>query len=63
MNGKKSWLTETSETILRGTGFKDGVKWSRHINDFMTKADLNAFIYWLGASYKTNNESLIRLER
>lgn len=60
-NGKKVWLTETSETILSSTGFKDGVKWSRYIHNFLTKADVNAFIYWLGASYKTNNESLIRL--
>lgn len=43
------------------TDFKDGVKWSRYIQDFLTKADINAFIFWLGASYKTNNESLIRL--
>lgn len=57
----KIWLTETSETILRGTGFKDGVKWSRYIHDFLTRADINAFIFWLGAAYKNNNESLIRL--
>ncbi|MDD7044697.1 MAG: glycoside hydrolase [Peptoniphilaceae bacterium] len=59
--GKKIWITETSETILSQTGFKDGVKWSRHIHDFLTKADVNSFIYRLGAAYKDNNESLIRL--
>ena len=60
-NGKRVWLTETSDTIGRSTDFKDGVKWSRKISDFMTKANASAFLYWLGASYKTNNESLIRL--
>lgn len=60
-NGKKVWLTETSETILSDTGFKDGVKWSKNIHDTLTKADANAFIFWLGAAYKNNNESLIRL--
>lgn len=60
-NGKKVWLTETSETILSDTGFKDGVKWSKYIHDYLTKADVNAFIFWLGAAYKDNNESLIRL--
>lgn len=60
-NNKKIWLTETSETIFRGTGFKDGVTWSRYIHNFLTNADINAFIFWLGAAYKNNNESLIRL--
>ena len=59
--GKRVWLTETSDTIGRSTDFKDGVKWSKKIHDFMTQANANAFLYWLGASYKKNNESLIRL--
>lgn len=60
-NGKKVWVTETSETILSDTGFKDGVNWSKNIHDTLTKADANAFVFWLGAAYKNNNESLIRL--
>lgn len=60
-NGKKVWVTETSETTLSDTGFKDGVNWSKNIHDTLTKADANAFVFWLGAAYKNNNESLIRL--
>lgn len=61
INDKKVWVTETSETILSDTGFKDGVNWSKNIHDTLTKADANAFVFWLGAAYKNNNESLIRL--
>lgn len=61
INDKKVWVTETSETILSDTGFKDGVNWSKNIHDTLTKADANAFVFWLGAAYKNNNERLIRL--
>lgn len=61
-NGKRVWETEVSDTLHSDTGFKDGVKWAKYVHDFMTKANANAFLYWLGASYKTNNESLIRLK-
>lgn len=60
-NNKHVWETEVSDTQGSSTDFKDGVKWSKYIHDFMTKSNANAFLYWLGASYKTNNESLIRL--
>ncbi|MFM9709513.1 hypothetical protein, partial [Streptomyces galilaeus] len=53
--GKTVWLTETSDTLSGNTGFKDGVQWAKYVHDFVSKADVNAFIYWLGASYKTNN--------
>lgn len=62
-HGKRVWETEVSDTMNSSTGFKDGVKWSKYVHDFMTKAEVNAFLYWLGASYKTNNESLIRLNQ
>ena len=61
-HNKRVWETEVSDTLHSTTDFKDGVKWSRYVHDFMTKSDANAFLYWLGASYKTNNESLIRLQ-
>lgn len=60
--GKRVWLTETSATMSWSTDFKDGVCWSRYIHNFMTGANTNAFIYWLGASWKRNNESLIRFD-
>lgn len=61
-NGKRVWETEVSDTLHSDTGFKDGVNWAKYVHDFMTKSNANAFLYWLGASYKTNNESLIRLK-
>lgn len=60
-NQKRVWETEVSDTIGSATGFKNGVGWAKYVHDFMTKSEANAFLYWLGASYKKNNESLIRL--
>ncbi|MEG0692787.1 MAG: glycoside hydrolase [Oscillospiraceae bacterium] len=59
--GKHIWQTEISDTGIYKNGIEDGLYWAKKIHTFMTQADLNAFMYWLGASYKTNNESLIRL--
>lgn len=61
-NNKRVWETEVSDTFGKSTDFKDGVYWSRQVSDFMTKSEANAFLYWLEAAYKKNNESLIRLQ-
>lgn len=59
--GKRTWETEVSDTGIYKNDIKDGVAWAERIHRFMSDASANAFMYWLGASYKTNNESLIRL--
>jgi|GEM_PF-1009268 len=59
--GKHVWETEVSNTSIYKNHIKDGVGWAKRIHSFMTDAEIHAFMYWLGASYKTNNESLIRL--
>jgi glucuronoarabinoxylan endo-1,4-beta-xylanase len=59
--GKRTWETEVSDTGIYKNDIKDGVAWAERIHKFMSNANANAFMYWLGASYKTNNESLIRL--
>ncbi|WP_312640434.1 glycoside hydrolase [Hydrogenoanaerobacterium sp.] len=58
---KHVWETEVSDTGIYKNHIKDGVGWAKRIHAFMADAEINAFMYWLGASYKTNNESLIRL--
>lgn len=59
--GKRVWETEVSDTGTYKEGIDDGVYWAKKVHNFMTVAEANAFLYWLGACGKNNNESLIRL--
>ncbi|MCL6591297.1 MAG: carbohydrate binding domain-containing protein [Firmicutes bacterium] len=61
--GKKLWLTEVSNLNNNDASITDGLSWARKVHDFMTTAEVNAFLYWWGACYKTNNgEGLIRMD-
>lgn len=61
--GKKIWLTEVSNLNNNDATITDGLSWAKKVHDFMTVAEGNAFCYWWGACYKTNNgEALIRMD-
>lgn len=59
--GKRVWQTEISKTDNLVTDMEDGLFWAKRYHDYLTDANVNAFIYWLGARPATNNESLIVL--
>jgi len=61
--GKGIWLTEISNMNGNDPSITDGLKWSKEVHDFMTVTQGNAWCYWWGACYKTNNgEGLIRMD-
>lgn len=59
--GMPIWLTEISATDALDTTITDGVKWASTFHEFLTVANVNAFIWWGGAMPTGNNESLIVL--
>ncbi|HEX3048115.1 MAG TPA: cellulose binding domain-containing protein [Bacillota bacterium] len=61
--GKRLWETEVSNLNNNDASITDGLSWARKVHDFMTISEVNAFFYWWGACYKTNNgEGLIRMD-
>jgi glucuronoarabinoxylan endo-1,4-beta-xylanase len=61
--GKRIWETEVSNLNNNDATITDGLSWARKVHDFMTISEVNAFFYWWGACYKTNNgEGLIRMD-
>jgi glucuronoarabinoxylan endo-1,4-beta-xylanase len=61
--GKKIWETEVSNLSNNDASINDGLSWAKKCHDFMVTAEINAFFYWWGACYKTNNgEGLIRMD-
>jgi glucuronoarabinoxylan endo-1,4-beta-xylanase len=61
--GKRLWETEVSNLNNNDATITDGLSWARKVHDFMTVSEGNAFFYWWGACYKTNNgEALIRMD-
>jgi len=61
--GKKVWMTEVSKVDSYDPGIGSGLKFARQINDFMTKANTNAWMYWTGAIPGNNDEGLINVDK
>ncbi|WP_193726869.1 glycoside hydrolase family 30 protein [Paenibacillus guangzhouensis] len=59
--GKKVWMTEVSKVDSYDPGMGSGLKFARQIHDFMTKANVNAWMYWTGAIPGNNDEGLINV--
>lgn len=59
--GKKVWMTEVSKVDSYDPGMTSGLKFARQIHDFMTKAEVNAWMYWTGAIPGNNDEGLINV--
>ncbi|UVI28502.1 hypothetical protein [Paenibacillus spongiae] len=59
--GKKVWMTEVSKVDSYDPGMTSGLKFARQIHDFMTKANVNAWLYWTGAIPGSNDEGLINV--
>ncbi|CAH8768573.1 glycoside hydrolase family 30 protein [Paenibacillus dendritiformis] len=59
--GKRVWMTEVSKVDSYDPGMTSGLKFARQIHDFMTKAQVNAWMYWTGAIPGSNDEGLINV--
>lgn len=57
--GKKVWMTEVSKTNSYDPSMTSGLTWAKNIYDFMTKANVNAWLYWTGAISSQCDEGLI----
>lgn len=61
--GQRVWVTEISSVDPLDTTMTNGLKWAKSFHDYLTNADVNAYIWWGGAIPADNNESLIVLDR
>jgi glucuronoarabinoxylan endo-1,4-beta-xylanase len=61
--GKVIWETEVSNLKKNDATINDGLIWAKTVHDYMTITEVNAYLYWWGACYKTDGgESLIRMD-
>ncbi|MFU1796532.1 glycoside hydrolase family 30 protein [Paenibacillus azoreducens] len=61
--GKKVWMTEVSKVDSYDPGMNSGLKFAKQTHDFMTKAGVNAWMYWTGAIPGDNDEGLINVDK
>jgi glucuronoarabinoxylan endo-1,4-beta-xylanase len=61
--GKKVWMTEVSKVDSYDPGMNSGLKFAKQTHDFMTKAGVNAWLYWTGAIPGDNDEGLINVDK
>lgn len=59
--GKKVWMTEVSSVDTYDPGINSGLKFAKQMHNFMTKANVNAWLYWTGAIPGNNDEGLINV--
>lgn len=57
------WITEISDVNPLDISIHDGLKWAVTFHNYLTKANVNAIIWWGGAMPTSNNESLIILDK
>lgn len=60
---KKVWMTEVSKVDSYDPGINSGLKFAKQTHDFMTKAGVNAWLYWTGAIPGDNDEGLINVDK
>ena len=51
------WNTETSSTDTYDPSWKNAMQWATTFHNYLAVSNLNAFIWWAGASPCTNNEA------
>ncbi|MDR9854194.1 glycoside hydrolase [Paenibacillus sp. VCA1] len=61
--GKKVWMTEVSKVDSYDPGMGSGLKFAKQMHNFMTKAGVNAWMYWTGAIPGNNDEGLINVDK
>lgn len=61
--GKKVWMTEVSKVDSYDPGMGSGLKFAKQTHNFMTKANVNAWMYWTGAIPGNNDEGLINVDK
>ncbi|MDR0891115.1 MAG: glycosyl hydrolase [Mediterranea sp.] len=55
------WVTETCDDKTRNEDWADAMKWAQIYQDYMTKARVNAIVWWAGARYATTTgENLLQ---
>ena len=57
------WITEISDVNPLDISIHDGLKWAVTFHNYLTKANVNAIIWWGGAMPTSNNENLIILDK
>lgn len=57
------WVTEISDITPLDVSIQDGLNWAATFHNYLTKANVNAIIWWGGAMPTSNNESLIILNK
>jgi O-glycosyl hydrolase len=59
--GLPVWVTETCDDKTRNEDWADAMKWAQIYQDYMTKARVNAIVWWAGARYcTTTGENLLQ---
>ncbi|MCC8154575.1 MAG: hypothetical protein LIP01_10375 [Tannerellaceae bacterium] len=60
----KVWQTEISRPSDGGflPGIENGLSWAARYNKYLTKADVNAFLWWAGAQPNWSSETLIGID-
>ncbi|GIP30346.1 hypothetical protein J23TS9_54760 [Paenibacillus sp. J23TS9] len=61
--GKKVWMTEVSKVDSYDPGMGSALKFAKQTHTFMTKAGVNAWMYWTGAIPGNNDEGLINVDK
>ncbi|WP_237391625.1 glycoside hydrolase family 30 protein [Paenibacillus dendrobii] len=61
--GKKVWMTEVSKVDSYDPGMGSALKFAKQTHNFMTKANVNAWMYWTGAIPGNNDEGLINVDK
>lgn len=57
------WMTEISSVDPLDASMENGLLWAKTFHEYLTVANVNAFIWWGGAIPAGNNESLIVLDK
>lgn len=59
--GVHVWQTETCDDKTRDETWDDAMKWAKNYNDYLTKAETNAIVWWAGARNCTSTgENLLQ---
>ena len=57
------WQTETCDDKTRDETWNDAMKWAKNYNDYLTKANCSAVVWWAGARQcSTTGENLLQTD-
>lgn len=60
--GLQVWVTEISTTDGLDGSMDNGIKWAKTFHKYLVDANVNAFVWWVGAMATSTNESMIVLD-